>query len=168
YQVSLSTRSHLKFGSSYLQQALFGPFIMAFEQFGAWFHIRLPDTNPRMVGGETRRLVRDGLVPLHPDIREVREGTVLFEDGQEAGFELIIYATGYRPVLDHLHGLVELDPRTGHPRLLEMQARDVPGLYFLGLDNLRSFRSRYLRGIREDAAALARTLEARVRNLVCV
>lgn len=165
YQISLSTRSPLRFGSSYLQQALFAPFVMAFEAVGAWLAIKLPDTNPRMVGGASRKLVESGQVEVFGDIESIGETTVRFRDGREAAFDLILYSTGYRPVLGHLEGLVELDPKTGQPPLVNMEARDMPGLFFLGLDNQRSFRSRYLRGMREDAVLLAQRIATRARNL---
>ena len=166
YQVSLSCRRRLRFGSSYLQQAVFAPFVMLFETIGAWLGIKLSDTNPRMVGGTSQKLVRSGQVEVFPDIQEIGETTVRFVDGREAAFDLIIYSTGYRPVLSHLKGLVTTDPKTGQPPLVNMEARDVPGLFFMGLDNQRSFRSRYLRGIREDAVALAERIATRARNLI--
>ncbi len=165
YQISLSTRSKLRFGSSYLQQALFAPFVMAFETIGAWLAIKLPDTNPRMVGGASQKLVQSGQVEVFPDVESIGETTVRFRDGREAAFDLIIYSTGYRPVLSHLKDLVTLDPSTGQPSLVQMEARDVPGLFFVGLDNQRSFRSRYLRGIREDAALLGEKIAHRARLL---
>ncbi|MCE7869995.1 NAD(P)/FAD-dependent oxidoreductase [bacterium CPR1] len=165
YQVSLSCRRKLRFGSSYLQQALFAPIVMLFESIGAWLGIKLSDTNPRMVGGTSQQLVRSGQVEVFPDIREILESTVRFVDAREAAFDLIIYSTGYRPVLSHLKSLVSIDPKTGHPPLVNMEARDVPGLFFMGLDNQRSFRSRYLRGIREDAVALAERIATRVSSL---
>lgn len=165
YQLSLSTRSKLRFGSSYLQQALFAPFVMFFETIGAWLGVKLPDTNPRMVGGASQKLVQSGQVEVFPDVEFFQESTVRFQDGREASFDLVIYSTGYRPTLQHLKELVSLDPATGQPPLVRMEARDVPGLFFLGLDNQRSFRSRYLRGIREDAVRLGQQIALRVHNL---
>jgi hypothetical protein len=39
-----------------------------------------------------------------------------------------------------------------------MESEDVPHLHFLGLDGERTFRSRFLRGIRDDVQVLAMRL----------
>lgn len=44
-----------------------------------------------------------------------------------------------------------------------MESTKVPGLFFLGLDNIWNYRSRYLRGIRRDSCKLAELIS---RNLV--
>ncbi len=53
-------------------------------------------------------------------------------------FDIALFATGFRPALEHFLPLLSLDD-CGMPRLHGMESADVPGLYFLGLDKLRSF-----------------------------
>ena len=119
---------------------------------------------PPMEGGRTKKLIESKSVGLYPDIRQFERNVVVFLDGKKEAFDLVIYATGFRPVLGHLEGLISIDDETGQPPLRDMESTEVPGLFFLGLDNQRNFRSRILRGIREDAdyvagqiAALAKT-----------
>ena len=122
------------------------------------------DSFPPMEGGRERKLIRSRLVDLRPDIRRFHKNSVVFTDGKAEEFDLVISATGFRPALGHLEGLISRDDETGRPPLRDMESTEVPGLFFLGLDNQRNFRSRILRGIREDAdyvagqiAALAKT-----------
>ena len=46
------------------------------------------------------------------------------------------------------------------PANSNMQSTNMPGVYFIGLDGLKNFRSRYLRGIRNDARFLADIIQA--------
>ncbi|HUR46161.1 MAG TPA: hypothetical protein VMZ27_09830, partial [Candidatus Saccharimonadales bacterium] len=53
---------------------------------------------------------------------------------------------------------------TGLPAIRQMESCSAPGLFFLGLDGLRNFQSRFIRGIRSDAPALAGLLQERLQN----
>jgi hypothetical protein len=56
--------------------------------------------------------------------------------------------------------------RTGVlPAIQDFELTEASGLFLLGFDNLYNFRSRYLRGIRSDAAKLASILEDRLRKM---
>ena len=110
---------------------------------------------PPMEGGYTRELIESGRIRTMPDIERISGHEVVFLDGRRERFDLIIYATGYRPALGHLDGLVSIDAASGLPPVQAFESIEVPGLYFLGLDMQRTYRSRYLRGIREDAERLA-------------
>ncbi|MEW6282259.1 MAG: NAD(P)-binding domain-containing protein [Candidatus Eremiobacterota bacterium] len=168
YEVALSHRSPIDFGPSDLMEACMSPLTFLLEET----LVRLPGSkrpenlNVRMNGGEQRRLVETGAVPCFPEIARFGQDTVTFVDGREARFDLVIYATGYRPALKHLEGLVPFDPDRGYPHLNGMECRDVPGLFFLGLIGLRTFRSQFLRGLREDAGRLADTLADRVKEVL--
>ncbi len=122
------------------------------------------DPRPPMEGGRTRELIERGLVAHRPDVDRLEDGAVVFVDGRRATYDAIVFATGYRPALGHLAGLVSTDPRRGLPVLKDMESPDVPGLFFLGIEGQRSIRSSHLRGIVEDADELARVLERRFRT----
>ena len=163
FAVTISHRSPIRFGwAPGLQQlgyALFYPYErlrLRYGSYGARSSL-LP-----MPGGRIRRLVRSGRIATRPAIAQVEtSGRVRFADESAAAFDALLFATGYRPALPHLEGLVRLDPETGLPRLAGAASVEVPGLYFLGLDQQRDLTSRMLRGIRRDATALAATLAAR-------
>jgi hypothetical protein len=70
-----------------------------------------------------------------------------------------LFATGFRPALDHLAGLnLPLDAGSGLPQLREFECIAAPDLFFLGIDHARNFQSRFIRGLRRDAVLLGRRL----------
>jgi len=125
----------------------------------------LDDTFPPMEGGREKDLLLSGAVRQVPDIARFHDTDIEFKGGMREPFDAVIYTTGFLPALDHLNRLISVDEETGLPRMSNQQSMQTPGLYFLGLDKQRSFRSRYLRGIREDAKALADELVSKVNSV---
>jgi hypothetical protein len=117
-----------------------------------------------MDGGRARELHESGRVIRHPPIIRVVNGAVQFADGSSVHAGLIIYATGYRPTWPAVAGSTLSRSADRLPRCRDWESEDVSGLFFLGLDNRRNYRSRTLRGIRGDAPALARLLADRLRG----
>ena len=85
----------------------------------------------------------------------------MFKDGEVGEFDAIVYATGYRPALEFLGDLLgdeymaaenQINPLTG-------ESYECTNLYFLGLDGQCTFRSRYLRGIVDDARKVAQAIK---------
>ncbi len=76
-----------------------------------------------------------GLIDFKPNIKEFKGNTVCFEDGTEADYDMIVYATGYKvdfPFLKHVEAFdvaesndIRLYKKVIHP--------DHPKLFFLGL-----------------------------------
>ena len=90
--------------------------------------------------------------------------TVVFTDGREEKFDLVIFATGYRTEWAHLQPVIGDEPLT--PRKLKKGEHPRhQGLFFLGFDNQFSIRSRYLRGIREDAPKVVKQICIRLVQL---
>lgn len=115
---------------------------------------------PPMQGGPAEHLIRSGSVSVFPPPLRVECGSVEFNDHSRAQFDLVVLATGYRPTLSYLPVAIPQDSVSGLPATREFEVEGMPGLFLLGFDNLRSFRSRYLRGIRADARVLARRIAA--------
>ncbi|MBO7942093.1 NAD(P)/FAD-dependent oxidoreductase, partial [Streptomyces sp. S9] len=95
-----------------------------------------------------------GQVAIWPPIRGIENGEVVFDDGRRLRAAAVVMATGYRASLGLLPATIALD-EFGVPFHREFEVDAVPGVYLLGFDNLYDHRSRYLRGIRCDAARLA-------------
>ena len=156
YEVCLSHRSPIQYAPSSFLEACISPLTYLLEQA----LVKLPGApapftlESRMEGGVPRRLLEWGLVRCYPSITRFERERVVFEDQQEMQFDLVVYATGYRPALNHLDGLITFDADRG-PDLKDMESSQVPRLFFLGLKGLRTFRSQFLRGLREDAVYLA-------------
>ncbi|MBX3206643.1 MAG: NAD(P)-binding domain-containing protein [Labilithrix sp.] len=162
--VAISHRSPIEFAPHPLILKGVFPFYYVWENF----RVRLQpfyreDSYPPMEGGEIKELIVSGRVRSRPDITRFDGDEIVFADGSREAFDLVIYATGFRPALGHLSELLPAGHEHGPP-VREMESASVPGLFFLGLDKLKTFRSRYLRGIREDARALAVLLERRLRG----
>ncbi len=163
FEVALSRRGPIQFGAGPIGWWIFFRIHPALERLklafrgGAahGFEVRMP-------GGSARRLVASGRVKVFPEIIRFEDRRVLFTDGQSLRAGAVLYATGFRPALAHLAPLgIAFDERTGQPALRGFESAEAPGLFFLGLDGLRNFRSRFLRGIREDAPLLAEELAKR-------
>ena len=160
YNVALSHRSPIK--SMYwpwLQACVF-PLTQMLEELRVRVLPRARPWNLQVLMNRSDHipLIDSGRVRLFPDIHRFEEQAVVFRNGQRETFDLVIYATGYLPAMAHLEGFVGLDPSTGYPPIYDLQSREMPGLYFLGLVDSRTFRSQFLRGLREDATYLAEKL----------
>ncbi len=160
FNVALSHRSPIQFGSGPIGWWIFfrlHPWIEAFRLRRHGFSARGFDV--RMPGGRARHLIERGMVRLYPNLTAFEANRVLFANGGSLAPDAVLYATGYRPVLAHLDPLrLSRDPTTHAPKTIAFQSVDQPGLYFLGLDHVRNFQSRFLRGIRNDAELLASDL----------
>lgn len=123
---------------------LFNPYIKA-------------DSRALMDGGETDQIINSGRINIHPSIKSITKGTVTFLDGSTAQYDLIIMATGYRPSIKHLYPLI--DENVPLLSQINMGAHtQIKGLYFVGIDNMISFKSRYIRGIACDSKVIATKL----------
>jgi putative flavoprotein involved in K+ transport len=162
--VALSHRGELSFGSGPAAWWFFfrlHPWMEAMKL--KWQGARARGVEIRMQGGKPKRLIESGVVRVFPEIEAFEKAAVLFRNGERLEPDAVIYATGFRPAFRHLSSLnLRLDERTGQPALEGMESREVPGLFFLGLDGLRNFQSRFIRGIRNDAAVLAQRIRERL------
>ena len=162
FQVALSHRSKLRFGPTPWGEALFSPIHWVAERISVALRVR-KHSYPLMAGGDSRRLIEGGQVLTLPNIARFQDNTVVFEDGREERFDLVIFATGYRAAMGHLESL--LGPQPNEPKLKNMESTQCPGLFFLGVDQQRSYRSRFLRGIVEDSRLLAELVARRAQRL---
>jgi putative flavoprotein involved in K+ transport len=164
YQVDLCLKQPLKFSRDPWLQRLSFWIYYQIEDFRARVNPNgVDDTNPPMEGGRTRRLIQAGRIGTRPEIAKVNGKEVRFLDGTLEHYDLIIFCTGFRPVLAHLEPLLAKSANRDAPALRGMESIDAPGLFFIGLDKLTNFRSRYLRGIREDAIVLADTVARKIK-----
>ncbi|MGW5387129.1 flavin-containing monooxygenase [Nocardia sp. NPDC003963] len=86
------------------------------------------------------------------------DGTVLqWPGGYRAQADTVLLATGYRPALRYLRGLVTMDDN-GFPAHHGGLSTDCPGLAFLGLEYQRTILSGTVHGVGRDGRQLARRL----------
>ena len=97
--------------------------------------------------------IKSGEIAVHPGIARLEPGGARFSDGSEAGFDVLIAATGYRPGVQALfpETAIPVD-RNGLPTLLAGVGA-LSGLYFVGFDTRQP--GGLLRTIGEQAEAVA-------------
>ena len=160
-EVQLSYRERIDTWPSPLEEALLSPWTYLWENLSLRLGLSRPSNlRPRLRRGTQWNLLRTHQVVSHPEIARLEPEEVQFLDGARDSYDVIILATGYRPALAHLKPMI-----TGAPRVEGLASVDVPDLFFLGLPGSRTFRSEFLRGIREDAEILAEELQSRASSL---
>ena len=137
----------------------------------AWLPEQLPASlfGPRfsrltepMTGGIVVRAIRNGLIQRMPYVRHYQSGTVEFANRQNIQPDLIVFATGFTYVFEHLQGLVDLD-RDGRPIVKNCESTRTRNLFLMGFRYGRTFASPYLRGIARDAEYVAELIARRKR-----
>jgi NADPH-dependent 2,4-dienoyl-CoA reductase/sulfur reductase-like enzyme len=102
-----------------------------FDHIGIRTHPGAPlDVYP-VVGYELPEAVEAGRVRVYPGMTAFAPGGVRFEDGQEAPFDSVILATGYRPTLHFVRDELEFGPG-GQPRLHRGRSTRNPSLFCVG------------------------------------
>lgn len=165
FSVSVSARGELCPRDGSLKGKIKDFIYFPYEEVKVKFQPRINSNSfPHMDGGETEYLLKQGSVFVYPNLTSIKDGFVNFEDGTREYFDLVIFATGFKPSLNYLGELVTVEKETGLPCTSGMQCTNTPNLFFIGLDQLYNFRSRYLRGIRRDAKILSNTIKINLDN----
>lgn len=112
-----------------------------------------------LIGFELVKSIRSGAVALRGGIERMGPEGVTFEGGRTEAFDEIILATGYRPALGPLGGLVRTDPDGFALRTDRVASADHDGLYFIG-HNYDATGG--LSNIRRDAPLVAEHVRKRV------
>ena len=166
-KMDISCRSDLEFRINYTFKGILKEYIYYFYENVLLFfqpHLRV-NSYPNMDGGKTEELINSGSVGKKAGIQAISEGNVIFSDGEKKAYDLVIYATGYNPATGYLAiSQVSYDDNA-IPETSNLESNNCRNLFFLGLDNLVNFRSRYLRGIARDARALSRIIESRIDSM---
>jgi putative flavoprotein involved in K+ transport len=101
---------------------------------------------------------RGALVSVRPFTRFTAHG-VVWPDGRETPVDTVIWATGFRPALDHLAPL-NLPLEDGHPRTAGTRALDAPGLWLVGYGDWTGFASATLIGVGRSARQTVAEIQA--------
>jgi hypothetical protein len=110
------------------------------------FGLRRPDIGPAqqivergripLIDIGTVALIKQGKIRVVPGPRELTEGSLVTTDGDEIPADVVVLATGYRPVLDaFLEGAAAYVDDRGYPRFHGREVEGAPGLYFIGFRN---------------------------------
>ncbi|MGZ3666265.1 MAG: flavin-containing monooxygenase [Ktedonobacterales bacterium] len=85
-----------------------------------------------IIGLEFLQYAREGIIRIAGAIERFTDTGVRFADGREEALDVVVLATGYRPALGYLEGVVSLDA-AGFPVLDDLRASGIPNLYFVGM-----------------------------------
>ena len=140
----LSIRSPLHFGPPQMMLNFFLRHLDVFEKFAKFFKRKIKREIEVPMDHAVKKIInRD--VQIVKDIKSINGKDVTFIDNRVERIDAILFATGFRP-----------------PEVLmknDFESAAVKNLFFLGRNSQRTFTSRFIRGIREDAEILG--------NLIC-
>lgn len=157
-EIHLSLRSPLKKPAPPWTKILFYDYVELLEK-GVLFMMGRDFCfhSARILNPGARELLRSQKIEIKPQILKIKEDRVQFEDDTEERYDLIHWATGFVPHLPHLSMLGDLGS------ISMGESSRYPNLFFLGIHCGFNFRSRFIRGIREDAPKLAKLISERVQ-----
>ena len=154
HDIYISTKSIIKFEKPKWVQLLISPFyfwledkISSSKYFGS--------SKRHMAGGKIKRILKSKRITNIGPILDIKKDLFYHSKGSEH-FDLVLFATGWKCNLSHLPA--KLLNKDGQPLIHGFQSKLWPGFFFLGIDNLISYRSRFIRGIRNDAKDLAKII----------
>ncbi len=83
----------------------------------------------------TVSLIKQGVISVVPEIQTFKKTSILFKNGKEEKFDVVLLATGYRSGLESImSGYSELFNEKGYPKIRGSET-ELSGLYFLGFNN---------------------------------
>jgi hypothetical protein len=103
------------------------------------------------------RELKAGRIAVRPTIDHFVEDGVVFTDGSTEAYDVVLFATGYRPGLETILDVPGLLDDEGYSRYASGEPTPAPGLYFMGF--IESHRG-LLYEIEMASRKLARTIAA--------
>ncbi|MEM7118136.1 MAG: NAD(P)/FAD-dependent oxidoreductase [Chloroflexota bacterium] len=160
-QVTVATRRPLRF----FPQTVLGYDVHVWLRRTGADYLPVPESENRPVldTGTYRQMLQEGVFERRPLFQQFTSNGVVWDDGQHEKVDTVIFATGYRPSLDYLAPLDILKPN-GFPKQKRGVAKDVRGLYFVGIPGQRNGASATLRGSGPDAQYIVRHLSNHLKS----
>jgi len=139
FNVSLSTRSEIIYGPGEFIWSIIFPIYPLLERVGLLFNKFKAAQKVNMFGGRTKQLIESGKVKLFQDIKCFHENEVEFMDGQKICFDVVVFTTGFK-----------------YSNKFSLETKE--GFFELGKEGQTNYRSRFLRGIRNDTKDLVKEI----------
>jgi len=145
HNLFLSIRSKLAFGPPELLLNFFLRHLDVFEKLRTLFSPNVKGDTDVPMDHAVKKIIKKSVEVL-PDIDFIEGKIVVFKNGEQRQIDAILFATGF----------------TFHPASLkdDFESAEMANLFFLGRNTQRTFASRFIRGIREDAIILGKRIEA--------
>jgi len=91
-----------------------------------------------------------GILVAKGTIKALYDKGVIWQDGEEEAFDVIIWCTGFRYATSHLEGLIDIDDQ-GKIDTAYTRSKSEPGLWLVGYGNWTGFASATLVGVGRSA-----------------
>ncbi len=149
HKLFLSARGKIHYSVSGFLLNFFLRHLFFFEKIGKFID-KKPKKPFEVPMTRTVKPIIDREVTLMNDISKIENKKVTFTDGQSIEADAILFATGFRPPKINLKD--------------DFESSETEGLFYLGRDTQRTFTSRFIRGIREDAPILGNLIFGRLAS----
>lgn len=149
HQLFLSVKSKIQYGLPDFLLNLFLRNLNAIERFIKKFKLRLKEEIEVPMNFKVKKIVTKQ-VKVRGNILKIDNKKVYFTDGNPEEIDAIIFATGFRPSPISLRD--------------DFESQTTDGLFYLGRGAQRTFTSRFIRGIREDAPILCQLILAKLAS----
>lgn len=143
HQLFLSIRSPLRYGPPPFFLRLYLRHLDVFESFKHIFPVTRKKSIDVPMDFSAKKII-EGQVRLVPDITRIEEKNVYFTNGEIHHIDAIIFATGFQPPGINLRD--------------DFESAEIKNVFYLGRNCQRTFASRFIRGIREDAKILGKRI----------
>ncbi|MGZ3809606.1 MAG: NAD(P)-binding domain-containing protein, partial [Bacteriovorax sp.] len=140
HNLFLSARGPIHFSSRSFVLKHFLRHLNIYEGIGKIFARKIKKEIEVPMNHNAKHLLKKD-VAVVGDISKIVDKEVYFKDGGHEHIDAIIFATGFRPHPIHLKD--------------DFESAETEGLFYLGRGSQRTFTSRFIRGIREDAPVLS-------------
>lgn len=105
-----------------------------------------------------------GALIANPAIAHFEKEGVVLKSGEYVAAEVVIFCTGFRPVLDHLHPLNILE-KDGRVQTENTKAEKIKGLWLVGYGNWTGFASATLIGVGRGARQTVEEIKQYVSSI---
>jgi putative flavoprotein involved in K+ transport len=150
HELYLSVRSEVKFSSHPLIYNFFLRNLNIFEGIIKGLKINTKTEIEVPMHYDAKKVVEEQ-TKVKGDIVKIENKNVYFTDGSVESIDVIIFATGFRPHAVNLKN--------------NFESIETSGLFYLGRNAQRTFTSRFIRGIREDAPILGQLILGRLASM---
>ncbi|MEM7118882.1 MAG: ArsO family NAD(P)H-dependent flavin-containing monooxygenase [Chloroflexota bacterium] len=106
---------------------------------------------------------RRGVLEAKRPFSSFYEHGVIWSDGQKEAFDAVVWCTGFKPNLEHLHGLNIIEGERVNTK--NTRAVEEPNLWLVGYGSWTGFASATIYGVGKTARATAREIDQALKDL---
>lgn len=149
HKLFLSIRSHLHFGPPPIFLNHFLRNLNIYEALTRFFTDKIKREIEVPMDHAVKKII-DNEVTVVRDIQKIEDRKVTFVDGRVETIDAIIFATGFHPPSVQLKD--------------DFESSTIKNLFYLGRNSQRTFTSRFIRGIRDDAEILGKLIRGNLES----